>query len=344
MSSAIVTYLIPVYNQVHTIGRAIESAQRALDLFDGKLLVCVNKCTDDTLAVAEEFSNSTTRIIASDVYLSALDNTERGLCEIDTPYLCFLSGDDFLDLDGQSSIFNRAVLSTDSTGYCIFYGDYMKVFASGGNAGLATLDRSWHSGALFDAKVNIINIHLPNLNGAWIPTAAFRAALEQSKRYIPPAYFSNAWDVPMWWCLCHIVKFIYIQTIQVNYTIDDVSTKTSDYTKADQFNQINGIFNFYEHITREFSADDKILAKKIYRRKLRFLLECRGVDYDQLQIIHARFPAKDNQITLRFHRLLATNFFSCLSFIRFCIRGFYFVKSKISGYLFTITNLLKVFI
>ena len=342
MSSSIVTYLIPVYTQVRTIGRAIESAQRALELFEGKLLVCVNKCSDDTFAVANGYSNFNTNIIPSNVYLSALDNAERGLVEINTPYLCFLSGDDYLNLEGQFSIFQHAVLSINNSEQCLYYGDYMKVSANGDDVGLAVLDRSWHSATMLNAMINIINIHLPNLNGAWIPTSAFRNALTRSKNYIPEEYYSNTWDVSLWWCLCHLVRFTYIRSIQVNYTIDDVSTKTNQYKKSDKFKQINGIFSFYEKIALERFACDSILKKTIYRRKIRFLLEYRGIDREQLQGILSKFPVKQNQFMLEFISILANKCAPCLFLIKFSLHCFNYLRVKIYATRASLFNLIYI--
>ena len=102
-----VTIIITAYNVSKTLAKAIQSC---LDqTYDDIEILIINDCaTDNTLEVAQSFSDPRIRIINNEENLGAGMSRRIGSKEAKGDYTIFLDGDDYLDKDYVEVLYNLA--------------------------------------------------------------------------------------------------------------------------------------------------------------------------------------------------------------------------------------------
>ena len=114
-----VTVLIPTFNRVKLLIRAIESVARQ-SYSEISIIVCDNASTDETELVVKEMINLDNRIIYIKhlTNIGGLENFRYAFGLVKTPFFCVLSDDDFLTKD---SIFDgvKVLTENESIGFVI---------------------------------------------------------------------------------------------------------------------------------------------------------------------------------------------------------------------------------
>jgi glycosyltransferase involved in cell wall biosynthesis len=261
----LITYIIPVLNLEQTILASVSSAVACADQVDGRVIVCVNQCTDNTLAEVRKVVSPRVTVLQTRRYLSAAENFGRGLAGVDTPYVAFLSGDDVLDTQGQAMI--AAASGSADTNTTVLYGDYSHIDGAGRTIGFASLRFRWNSPSQREARRNVLRISFPNLNGAWIPTKLYRRTLAESSNFMSGEAADSALDVALWWILAGYARFRYVPVIQVNYRIAacQSSEHAKRYVKGNRLNALVAIFEFYNAVIAEAEQADSPDLGRIQR-------------------------------------------------------------------------------
>ncbi|QKM64048.1 hypothetical protein DCO17_01665 [Polynucleobacter tropicus] len=285
----LITYVIPVLDQERTILRAVFSALAIAEELDGAILVCVNKCSDSTLDLVSGLRNDRITILSSDVLLSMRENALRGLLEVKTPYACFLSGDDWLPFDGQiqlAAVAQEALINNLSP---VFFGDYHIVLNQNDDSKnvICSLEETWSSTPRRRQRENIIKIHLPNLNGAWVPIDLFIAGMKAIPLYMPEELTSYAGDVPFWWFLVDSAVVQYVPVNQVNYNGELDGIEVGGYQKRARHMQLQGIFSFYSNLLDDKSMEEYF--SMISREKINALTFSKNISKNELKKIAKKF-------------------------------------------------------
>ena len=107
-----VTVLIPTFNRVKLLRRAIASVTRQ-SYSEISIIVCDNASTDETELVVRGLANCDNRIIylRHPSNIGGLENFRHAFGMVQTPYFCVLSDDDFLTRD---SIFDGVKVLTEN--------------------------------------------------------------------------------------------------------------------------------------------------------------------------------------------------------------------------------------
>jgi glycosyltransferase involved in cell wall biosynthesis len=244
----LVTYIIPVFNQEKTIGKSIRSALICAEKVNGRVIVCVNQCTDNTLSEVKLVQSQRLVVLVAKVFVTSIENLESGLQQVTTPYVVLNGGDDILDPSGQVKL---ATVCRHASSPSVLVGDFVSIDAAENIIGTSAMIFSWNNVSRKRAMLNVLQMKYPNLNGAWVPIDTYKAALRYTINSMSPAALSNAGDIPIWWHIAKTVPVRYVPGNQVKYRITE-TTSPNIYYQRSRAAGLRGKIGYYRNAIEEY--------------------------------------------------------------------------------------------